>query len=276
MVAGTTCPPHVHQLNGVAERAIHSIVSLARSYLTGAHLLSAAFWPFAIEMAVDVLNRSTGPTTIDLGGATSFELLLGSRPRVLGIMPFGCRAYTVKPLEQRAKATMDPRSWVGVNLGRSSQSPGGYHIYIPSTGRDVLVSSEVHIPLRPRGERDDDSAPSSPSMAPLSPSPGGVSSAASLVQRFATLSRGRSCSFVKVLLLFSGPYHRPDGLAAFLRQRGLEADLIDCDLEHGGGEQHNTLNDALFTSLLQLTRSEAYRVVFVALPLGGRCSPCRP
>ena len=30
----TTCPPHVHQLNGVAERAIRSIVELMRSDLT--------------------------------------------------------------------------------------------------------------------------------------------------------------------------------------------------------------------------------------------------
>eukprot|EP00965_Chrysotila_dentata_P132054 4365394-Pleurochrysis_carterae.AAC.1 len=30
-VNATTCPPHVHQLNGVAERAIRSIMELART-----------------------------------------------------------------------------------------------------------------------------------------------------------------------------------------------------------------------------------------------------
>eukprot|EP00965_Chrysotila_dentata_P001998 65451-Pleurochrysis_carterae.AAC.1 len=32
-VHSSTCPPHVHELNGVAERAIRSIVELARSNL---------------------------------------------------------------------------------------------------------------------------------------------------------------------------------------------------------------------------------------------------
>eukprot|EP00965_Chrysotila_dentata_P235869 6200998-Pleurochrysis_carterae.AAC.1 len=32
-VHNTTCPPHVHQLNGVAERAIRSIMELTRSVL---------------------------------------------------------------------------------------------------------------------------------------------------------------------------------------------------------------------------------------------------
>eukprot|EP00965_Chrysotila_dentata_P012026 394798-Pleurochrysis_carterae.AAC.1 len=32
-VHNTTCPPHVHQLNGVAERAVRSIMELTRSVL---------------------------------------------------------------------------------------------------------------------------------------------------------------------------------------------------------------------------------------------------
>ena len=40
-----------------------------------------------------------------------------------------------------------------------------------------------------------------------------------------------------VLLLFSGPYRRPDGLAAFLRQRGLDVVMLDNDAKHGGGSR---------------------------------------
>ena len=115
MVAHTTCPPHVHQLNGVAERAIGSIMSLARSYLT-ASALSATFWPFAVRMAVDVLNRTTGPQAGASAGATvpsSFEMLTGKKPRVLSIMPLGCRAFAVKPAPNVRKTTIDPRAWVG-------------------------------------------------------------------------------------------------------------------------------------------------------------------
>lgn len=32
-----------------------------------------------------------------------------------------------------------------------------------------------------------------------------------------------------MLLLFSGLYDRPDGLGAFLRQRGIEVDVVDFD-----------------------------------------------
>ena len=34
LVSQTTCPPHVHQLNGVAERSILAVCSLARSHFT--------------------------------------------------------------------------------------------------------------------------------------------------------------------------------------------------------------------------------------------------
>eukprot|EP00966_Prymnesium_polylepis_P117019 2704120-Prymnesium_polylepis.1 len=53
----TTSPPHVHQLNGVAERSIRSVAELARSYLV-AGSIPVKFWPFAFDMAVDVLNRT--------------------------------------------------------------------------------------------------------------------------------------------------------------------------------------------------------------------------
>ncbi|KAL3897825.1 MAG: hypothetical protein SGPRY_012967, partial [Prymnesium sp.] len=60
---------------------------LARSYLTGASI-DTSFWTFAMEMAVDVLNRTSGPTAIKETGPSSYELLLGVRPRILGIYPF--------------------------------------------------------------------------------------------------------------------------------------------------------------------------------------------
>eukprot|EP00965_Chrysotila_dentata_P073546 2429359-Pleurochrysis_carterae.AAC.1 len=59
-IHNTTCPPHVHQLNGVAERAIRFIMELTRLALV-ASSSPIAFWDFAMTHAVDVLNRTSGP-----------------------------------------------------------------------------------------------------------------------------------------------------------------------------------------------------------------------
>ena len=165
LVAQTTCPPHVHQLNGVAERSILSVWSLARSYFVSSGV-GVTFWPFAFQMAVDVLNRTTGPTAEEVDGPSSYELLTGEKPRVMDILPFGCRAFAVKPREQYSKTTIDPRAWVGYNLGRSARSPGAYEVYVPTAGR-VVTTSEVYFqeslfPCRPRGEQLDETAPDSP------------------------------------------------------------------------------------------------------------------
>ena len=136
-------------------------------------------WPYAFEMAVDMLNRTTGPTAVSLRGATTYELLTGERPRVMSIMPCGCRAFAIKPRPQYLKSTIEPHAWVGYNLGRSLTSPGAYHVYIPSTG-GIVTTSEVyfwehHFPCRPCGERFDESAGTLPTPANADPAqPPGV------------------------------------------------------------------------------------------------------
>ena len=115
-----------------------SVMSLTRSYLTGSGL-SSTWWPHAVEMAVDVLNRTSGPEP----SVTSYEMLTGHRPKVMNIMPFGCRAFAVKPRSQYSKTAIDPRAWVGVNLGRSPSTPGAYSIWLPGEGR-VALTSDVY------------------------------------------------------------------------------------------------------------------------------------
>eukprot|EP00965_Chrysotila_dentata_P058668 1946743-Pleurochrysis_carterae.AAC.3 len=46
-------------------------------------------------------------------------------------------------------------------------------------------------------------------------------------------ARARASRFV--LLLFAGPFNRPDGIAAFLSQSGLSAECLDSDSACGGG-----------------------------------------
>eukprot|EP00965_Chrysotila_dentata_P053334 1769791-Pleurochrysis_carterae.AAC.1 len=61
----------------------------------------------------------------------------------MSILPFGCRAYAVKPRVAYSKTTMVARAWVGVNLGRSVRSPGAYNIWVPSASR-IVTTSDVY------------------------------------------------------------------------------------------------------------------------------------
>eukprot|EP00965_Chrysotila_dentata_P041890 1390038-Pleurochrysis_carterae.AAC.1 len=66
--------------------------------LTRASLVASgapvSFWDHAALQAVDILNRTTGPPNTN---SSSYELLVGERPRIMSILPFGCRAFAVKP-----------------------------------------------------------------------------------------------------------------------------------------------------------------------------------
>ena len=126
----TTCPPYVHSLNGVAERAIRSIMENTRAHLVASHC-PLGFWPHAVEHAVDVLNRTTGPTGYR---QSSHELLEGVKPRVLSILPFGCRAVAVKPRVAYSKTNIESHGVEGINLGRASSVTNGYRVWVPSQG----------------------------------------------------------------------------------------------------------------------------------------------
>ena len=126
----TTCPPHVHRLNGVAERAIRSVMEQVRVNLVASNLLPVSFWAYAVQHGVDVLNRTTCPPDSNL---TSFEVMRGKQPKVMGILPFGCRAHVVRPKEFVRKGSIDAHAWVSANLGRSASSPGAYNAWVPAT-----------------------------------------------------------------------------------------------------------------------------------------------
>eukprot|EP00965_Chrysotila_dentata_P175599 5796922-Pleurochrysis_carterae.AAC.2 len=59
-------------------------MELARSSLVAASA-PIAFWDFAVMHAVDVLNCTTTPPNT---AQTSYELVTGDKPKVLGTMPF--------------------------------------------------------------------------------------------------------------------------------------------------------------------------------------------
>ena len=283
MMNQTLCPPHVHQLNGTAERAIRSIMQQVRSNLvaSGAPI---TFWPYAALHAVDVLNRVRCPPG---SKKSSYEILTGEKPSIMDIMPFGCRAYAVKPSSNVRKTELEAHAWVGINLGLEADTPGAYNVWIPDVGRKV-VTSEVYfdeglMPWRPPGDQrvgpviptnaaSPNSAPppnlSGPAVTsdtPTEPAP----TSASLPEAYDQAVRGeraKARSSRKVLLLFSGPKRRPDGLAAFLTRLGLEAVMVDADPENGGGKDDDILDDAVFNKLLERVKSAEFLAIIAAPP----------
>eukprot|EP00965_Chrysotila_dentata_P143874 4753141-Pleurochrysis_carterae.AAC.1 len=90
---------------------------------------------------------------------SSYEALTGRKPRIMPILPSGCRAYAVKPRPSFSKTRIQPRAWMGMNSGRSLLSPGAYHIWVPSIPR-VVTTSDVYFdestyPWRPLGQQVD-------------------------------------------------------------------------------------------------------------------------
>ena len=55
----------------------------------------------------------------------------------------------------------------------------------------------------------------------------------------------------RILVLFSGPYSRPDGLIAFLLRLGLQVTAIDNDGAKGGNNAHDLLNNAVYENILR-------------------------
>ena len=288
----TTCPPHVHSLNGVAERAIRSIMEVARATREASNC-PVGFWPHLVEHAVDVLNRTTGPPRVDESAppTCSYTMVTGLLPKILTILPLGCRAYAVKPPTAYTKSGFESKAWAGINLGRSTSIPGAYVIWLPSEGKFVQTSEvyfdESLYPWRPSG--DQRIGTTTPVSAPppdvedatvrapeaTAPAPPKETSKAnppsSLPEAFARATKeatARANDSLRVLLLFSGPYQRPDGLAQFLRKLGLEVEMLDNDAHTGGGDAADLLRDEVYEPLRErVTRGE-----FAAIVAAPPCS----
>ena len=69
-----------------------------------------------------------------------------------------------------------------------------------------------------------------------------------------------------VLLLFSGPQRRPDGLNVFLNQLGYDAEMIDSDPIHGGGDGHNLTRDDVYLSLQRRITGGEFLAIIAAPP----------
>ena len=77
----------------------------------------------------------------------------------------------------------------------------------------------------------------------------------------------------RVLILFSGPYARPDGLVAFLQRLGLEVVPVDND-PNGGDKAHDILRNDFYSNLLHRAQRGEFLVIWAAPPC-GTFSICR-
>ena len=289
LIDQSLCPPHVHQLNGTAERAIRTIMEQVRSNLvaSGAPI---TFWPYAALHAVDILNRVRCPPG---GTKSSYEILTGIKPSVMDIMPFGCRVYAVKPASSIRKTNIEPHAWVGVNLGREPDTPGAYNIWIPDVGRKVVTTEayfdEGLMPWRAKGDQrvgpvlptappDVELASpattlSGPAVAPNAVLPNDTTPKdtppMSMPEAYDAAVHGpqaRARSSRSILLLFSGPHQRPDGLAAFLAKLGFSTVMVDSDPDHGGGKKEDILEDSVFEKLLKRVKAAEFLAIIAAPP----------
>ena len=78
--------------------------------------------------------------------------------------------------------------------------------------------------------------------------------------------QARARSSRSILLLFSGPHQRPDGLAAFLAKLGFSTVMVDSDPDHGGGKKEDILEDSVFEKLLKRVKAAEFLAIIAAPP----------
>ena len=267
-------PPHDHDLNPIAERAIGVIDTLATTMREQAKG-PIGYWPWFINNAVEVHNAtisSTGSSTAD-SVSTPFQNFTHTQPKVMDLCTLGSRAVALKAPANQAKGQLKARGEIGTFLGRStgflnpirSKSVGTYDVLVNGVVREVSsvqVDEEYMMwwgpekgkwPLTPTtrhsnstAQQDEPLAPSvSPGVAPASLNDSGLT----------------------LLSLFSGDYHRTNGLPTKLKSHGWHHIVqIDNDGEKGGGSEHDLLNDELYDRLLREAREGRFHGLMIAFP----------
>ncbi|SGY12909.1 BQ5605_C011g06653 [Microbotryum silenes-dioicae] len=126
--------PYTPEQNGQVERLNGSLMGLVRSMLLDSGL-PMRFWSDALAVATFVLNRRPHPR---IQGKTAIEVLLGKKPSLAHLQPFGSTAFVHVPKERRSK--LAPRSIQGVFLRYSGEY--NYRVWVQSS-KQVYVLRHV-------------------------------------------------------------------------------------------------------------------------------------
>ena len=268
----TTSPPHDHNLNPIAESTIRTIDVLATTLARqcGAPI---GFWPEAIRYAVDFHNSSStsvGSSTAD-ASISPYQRFTLKLPKIMDLCTFGCCSVVLKPPQHIIKGGLSPRGWVGTFLGRCTDSPRCWEVWVPEIGRKVRSSSVIcdeerfpwlgknaYCPLTPP-ER---SSPPPSLGGEHSPEPPTNPSASSYTSINDTPKRK-----LNFLNLFSGPYVRTHGLSDRLKYFGWSSVInLDNSSTSGGGWADDLMNDARFAYLMRQAHNGEFQSMMIAFP----------
>ncbi|KAE8957832.1 hypothetical protein PF011_g31004 [Phytophthora fragariae] len=126
---------YAHQTNATAERANRTIVTIGRSMLHHAGL-DKSFWAEAAMTAIYIKNRLPSSKSPD---KTPFDIVYKSKPNVMHMRIFGCKAFVLTPKEKRLK--WDPKAREGIFMGYEERSKA-YRVYDIEAGQ-VVISRDV-------------------------------------------------------------------------------------------------------------------------------------
>ena len=121
-----TSPPHRHEMNGVVERAMRTVLDCVRTVMAGAEA-PPGHWQYACDYALWNLNRTTvkGPN-----GETPYELSTGMKPDVSIARPFGAVGWRFvhedEPHRGKRTATGRDRGVMCRMIGYAEDTPGAY------------------------------------------------------------------------------------------------------------------------------------------------------
>jgi hypothetical protein len=145
---------NAHHQNGMAERRIGELQSLARTMLIHANkrwpkVATANLWPYAIRMANDVLNEAPSLRIASRKSPLQVFADTNVNPNAKHWKPFGCPVYVLDSALQQGKIhhKWKQRSRVGIYIGRSPQHARNVALVLNiQTG---LVSPQFHVKFDP-------------------------------------------------------------------------------------------------------------------------------
>lgn len=265
----TFSPPHDHNLNPIAERAIRTIRELAAAISSFCNA-PAKFWPWVFAHATDIHNSTIG----SVGSSPAYESISpGQRftlkpEHLMDIGTFGCKAVILLPSSEQSKRSLTPRGVEGIFLGRSRRSIGAYDVLVGDkvrTSSSIQVNEEV-FPWRTSNTYEpiatSSTTPSAVNDAPTSPAPAETAGSPKVDDNTASWLEK-----LHLLSLFSGKYTGDDNLRAVLYAAGWKHVIQrDNDAQEGGGWEHDILNDATYADMLLSARAGKFDAVMLAPP----------
>jgi len=131
--------PHAHEQNGMAERMIQTLNTMARSMM----LSSAApesMWQYAIDTAAYIWNRLPNK---NLDGMSPFEAATGEKPSIAHMVPFYSKGYYhLDPSERKKSAKFRAAAHPCYFIGYPAGYKNAYKILDEKT-RKVVVRCDV-------------------------------------------------------------------------------------------------------------------------------------